>query len=101
MPQKYAIFASKAETLALASFSGRPYPILVVKKVKLTPEQYDDLAGDLQKARPWMAVINTKTGTKVGDTSLIGVIEIACRGRKTFYIDPEGTSYANLVGVAW
>ncbi len=101
MPQKYAIFACKAPSLNEASFSGNPYPIRVVKKVKATPEQYDDIAGDLLKHRAWLVQINTRTSARVGDKPLVCVVEVTCPGRKTFYIDPEDTAYARTVGVSW
>lgn len=93
---KYAIFAYKPASLSDAHFYAHPRKIEVVKRVTMTAEQYENLTGDFLADRVWLRGINTNIGRDV-----VGVIEIRSTGKKTLYIDPEGSSFVRAVGIAW
>jgi hypothetical protein len=90
-----AIFARKPCTLEDACFSGRPERIRIEDRRELTADEYDAFAEDLTRSRGWLS---DKGGRIAGATQ---VVEVTAPGRKTLYVNPEGSDYARYVGIAW
>lgn len=90
-----AIFTCKTNDLDDASFGGQPVEIKVTDRRQMTAEEYDNFIRSMMDDRDWLA----GRGGQLGSKTL--VIEVTAPDRKTLYIDPEGSSYARCVGIAW
>lgn len=68
--------------------------VRIVEKIKLTPEQYEDVCNNPLNDYPFLE------GKGGYEDNMHCVIELSCGRKKKLYVDPSGTSYCRYMGVA-
>lgn len=69
--------------------------VKVVEKISLTPEQYKEVCSNPLNDYDFLT---GKGGYDENDTR--EVIELACKGEKSLFADPSGSSYCRYLGIA-